>query len=174
MERSPFPDSVLCIATTPRREIFAATKRSILRTTTDGASWDSIAPSVPGYAIQGLVVDQSGLIYAGTDRGGVFVGRSPVSRSPEVPGQQRPGIMSLAVSPNPASSTISLTFDNPANGTVRLCLVSPLGELVRAFDAYLEAGPHTRHWPVEDVPQGVYLLRIEHSSGTAQRMVVLN
>jgi Secretion system C-terminal sorting domain len=71
--------------------------------------------------------------------------------------------------PNPASDNVTLSVDHPAN---HVFLYDAAGRMVRSFDIASNTGDALL-W-VKDLPNGVYLARVDFASGAAgnQRLIV--
>jgi hypothetical protein len=65
--------------------------------------------------------------------------------------------------PNPFTSGTALRYSLPRGGTVRLSLIDVQGRMVRRLvDGVQGAGPHSVTLRGEDLPSGVYRVRLEH------------
>ncbi len=83
---------------------------------------------------------------------------SPATKVPDAaPGGFRP-----MLSPNPADTTVQLTFELPASTWLRADLYTADGRKVMGlFREYLSAGAHSRQLAVDGVPAGTYFVRFE-------------
>jgi len=62
--------------------------------------------------------------------------------------------------PNPFNSTVTIRFELPQAGLVRIEIYNLLGQkIAKVLDQRLEAGTYTRQWNASDVPSGVYFYR---------------
>ncbi len=89
------------------------------------------------------------------------------------------GTVSLAASPNPFTSLLTITYALPEAGQVRLAIYSLQGELVATLvDEAQPAGEHAATWEARGndgkrLPQGVYNCRLTTPDGEIARKVVL-
>jgi len=84
----------------------------------------------------------------------------------------------LGVAPNPARVTSEVTFAQPREGRVRIGVFDLAGRRVRSLaDLFYPAGEHRVSWDLRDdagfeVTTGMYLVRLETSSGSRTRSVL--
>jgi len=74
-------------------------------------------------------------------------------------------VESLSVFPNPASSVINLDVSSPQATNANLRIVDMTGRTVRQLTTSLGAGEQRVELPVDGLPVGTYLLRLEADSG---------
>lgn len=86
-----------------------------------------------------------------------------------------PGEFALAQNyPNPFNPTTTIGFALPTTGHTRLSVFNVLGQLVATpVDGTLSAGSHEVVWDAGREPSGVYFYRLEHTSGSQTRKMVL-
>ncbi len=73
----------------------------------------------------------------------------------------------LKISPNPVSSSATLTFDLLTAGPVKIVLVNQQGRVVhQTIEKNLKAGPQAEIVQLAKLPQGLYFYRITTASGT--------
>lgn len=92
-----------------------------------------------------------------------------------VAGTSGAGVQSIA--PNPASGSTRVTFASPASGDVTMQLFDTRGELVRTVveNARYEAGEHDVMVNTNDLPNGIYMVRLTQDARVTSRvMVVMN
>jgi hypothetical protein len=95
------------------------------------------------------------------------------------PAPSAKGLILGAATPNPFSSQTSFDYLVPGRGRVRLAVYDLTGRLVAELvDENRERGKHGAVWngrnaSGEDVPSGIYFLRLEHAGGVAARKVVV-
>ncbi|GAB5535064.1 MAG: hypothetical protein Rubg2KO_13130 [Rubricoccaceae bacterium] len=78
------------------------------------------------------------------------------------------------VSPNPARSVASVTFELSEPTTVEIALLDATGREVRQVNTgAASAGIHTEQLPLDQLPDGVYLVRIVAGGDIATRPVVI-
>jgi hypothetical protein len=92
-----------------------------------------------------------------------------------IPGQ-RP--VQLSLSPNPSSGAVSVSFQQPRPGRVRVQVFDVGGKLVRRLaDEWLDAGTRRFHWDGridtgEIAPAGIYLVRVDSDGRRLAKRVV--
>jgi len=80
---------------------------------------------------------------------------------------------SIAIHPNPIVDNINLSFQLKSNENVTVRIFSMEGKLVEtAVQEKLQSGKHNLVIPAP-TQKGVYLLELDHSSGTATRKIVV-
>lgn len=98
-----------------------------------------------------------------------------------VPGTPAAGDLTLSPNhPNPFNARTSLRFNLPVAGSVDLRIYDPAGRerAVLLAGAWLSSGTHRLDWDGRDrkglhLPSGVYLCRLETSTGSATRKLTL-
>lgn len=114
---------------------------------------------------------------------GAFSGSAPL-RSPPVPFEgkdddKEPDVLLGPSVPNPFAPRTTIHFNVPAPSVVDLGVYNVLGQRVRTLHAGdLGAGEHTREWDGrddrgEDLPPGIYFVRITIGDVTESRRLVL-
>lgn len=80
----------------------------------------------------------------------------------------------LAVYPNPASSSISFTYDFGGNGTANVSMVDLLGKAVLQKDlGKMTSGKHTYSVDISSLQSGVYFLElVENGTKAVSRIVI--
>ena len=68
--------------------------------------------------------------------------------------------LALALAPNPAASDVAVSFDIAQAGTIEVTVIDVLGRAVRQSGGARTAGRHTAHLSVQDLPAGVYVVRV--------------
>jgi len=72
----------------------------------------------------------------------------------------------LGTYPNPFNSSLTVNFNVPTTGDVRVALFDINGrEVVTLFDGHKQAGSHTISWEAVTAPAGVYLVRLTDGVG---------
>ncbi|MDT8324493.1 MAG: DUF1566 domain-containing protein, partial [Bacteroidota bacterium] len=86
----------------------------------------------------------------------------------DLPAEALPQRMTITAAPNPASSNATLRFTLPEDATVTLSVSDLLGrELLRCCDAeYRNAGTHAISLTTQNLPRGMYLLRLATTHAT--------
>lgn len=77
-------------------------------------------------------------------------------------------------SPNPVTTSASITFSTPAAGRVELAVYDVTGRQIGTLvSGDLEAGQHTVEWQPGQVSNGVYFIRLTTSAGALSRQVMV-
>lgn len=85
-----------------------------------------------------------------------------------------PHANTMNITPNPASSTLQLSFAMRASGFVRAQLFSAQGKLVRTWLAQpTDAGTHTHTFSVENIPPALYYCVLSTPAGTHAEPVLI-
>jgi hypothetical protein len=82
--------------------------------------------------------------------------------------------LSLALSPNPASSNTSLTIESMSNTDVTISIMNLLGqEVFRSFNVQIRSGESTIPLPIDALPSGSYVVRVDQL-GSQPKSVMLS
>ena len=76
------------------------------------------------------------------------------------------------VTPNPASGSLRLSFQQPSDGNLHLELLTPQGQLVMAQDQFFPEGSNQYDLSLPNLRSGLYLLRLGASNGITQVLKV--
>jgi hypothetical protein len=123
----------------------------------------------------------------GLARGSVRVDRPPCQQNPPLAGSPDPNdqdpmtgsVPIVSAYPNPAREFVTIAYGLPVDGAVHLGIFGPGGNLVRdLFAGSGHAGANYASWDGKNdagssVPAGVYYCRVQTTSGSAQRPVIL-
>jgi photosystem II stability/assembly factor-like uncharacterized protein len=72
----------------------------------------------------------------------------------------------FSIYPNPASQSTTITYSLPHSEFVKIELIDQLGRVVRSvFDGYEEQGEKNVLLSLNDIPDGIYYLRMQNVSG---------
>jgi hypothetical protein len=101
----------------------------------------------------------------------LFAAQSSVSRSDEAAGE------SISISPNPSTTGAILRYSLSRSEHARVTMYDALGRLVRIIaDGQQEKGDHVVGISTENIPAGVYNIRVSHDDGSVSatsRMTVV-
>ena len=156
-------------------DVYAATwGGGVFRKEADGP-WLPVNTGLPNLHVIALERSTIGgpTLYAGTQGNGVFSTAIPVLTSTETVSSA--ASLQLAIpSPHPVIANSRVTFSLPQAGSVRIEVLNSLGRRVAVLhDATLPAGGHAIDWDASSFPNGIYLLRLAHNSGTMSRRCVV-
>ena len=83
-------------------------------------------------------------------------------------------ILKLAVSPNPASETASVSYELPATATASITVQNLMGQSVRQFSAVRQnAGLQGQNLPLQGLASGIYLVKLETGALTQTTRLVV-
>ncbi len=68
--------------------------------------------------------------------------------------------LSAAMYPNPAQESVSLRFEDPARGAMRIRVVNALGHTVQTFDRFKSNALAEELIPIENLASGMYLVEV--------------
>jgi hypothetical protein len=113
-----------------------------------------------------FVASQNGLwAYA---RPGAF--KTPVEEKPRA----APGALTLESYPNPFRERATIKYELPRAGKVRVAVYDVLGRRVRTLvDARRSAGTNEVAFAADDLPAGVYVVRLQAGKRTATHRLTL-
>ena len=95
----------------------------------------------------------------------VSVSRTELKRDPD---------FDLGTYPNPFNSSTVIQFALPRGGEASLVVYDLLGRLVAVLaNGFLEGGNHTLNWQAENLPSGMYLVRLKSGSQSVVQKIVL-
>lgn len=81
-------------------------------------------------------------------------------------------LQSFSVSPNPFSSSTTLSYDLKEPSTVQLSVFNQLGQLVYQHSEKQTQGIQKLHWDAEDQPEGLYYYRVQSGDQQATGKLV--
>ena len=102
-----------------------------------------------------------------------------VSFSPTPPEANVPKVFDLKQNrPNPFNPSTIISYDLPAPATVNLQIYNVLGQTVKSFSDFKEAGTHSYEWNGLDnsgaqVASGVYFYRLEAGKEVATKKMMM-
>ena len=78
------------------------------------------------------------------------------------------------VSPNPANSHVTIKLAVPYRAYVRLNIYDVTGRLVKPLvNSMLNPGYHTVKWDIENVPMGIYFLKLQNEDLVITKKLVI-
>ena len=83
------------------------------------------------------------------------------------------GFNNLSVFPNPASETLTITFDTDNSEVISLRLISVTGELVYTEQATGITGTYAKSIDLSEMAKGIYFLNITSGEGTMNKKIVV-
>ena len=83
-------------------------------------------------------------------------------------------ILKMAVSPNPASETASVSYELPATATAAITVQNLMGQSVRQFSAVRQnAGLQSQNLTLQGLASGIYLVKLETGALTQTTRLVV-
>jgi hypothetical protein len=156
--------------------IFAGTDYGgVCLSTNNGTSWTAVSTGLTYTSIQSLAIFGTN-IFAGTYPSGVWI--RPLSQmltSVETSLTNFPSHFSLAQNyPNPFNPATTISFTVPSKSFVSLKIFDALGREVSVLlSEELLAGGYSRQWDAATLPSGIYFYRLQCSSFTETKKLVL-
>lgn len=76
--------------------------------------------------------------------------------------------------PNPFNATTRIAFSLPAQGRIMLCVFNAAGQqVVTLVDDVFSAGNHTVQWQADQMPSGLYFVRLTSGASTLTKKMML-
>lgn len=79
----------------------------------------------------------------------------------------------LTISPNPCSSSTTITYELISPQKVRIEMYNPFGNLVEIFEEYQSSGIQQFTWYPKNLPDGMYFIRLQAGGKVATGKVVV-
>jgi hypothetical protein len=112
----------------------------------------------------------------------VFIeGNAPGCNTPEeikqacdsLPVPEISKLCSLMIHPNPFSEVTMISFELDSPAGVEIKIYDRLGRIVREFSRQnYPTGTHSITWQAEEVPEGIYLIRLQTGKDNITRKIV--
>jgi photosystem II stability/assembly factor-like uncharacterized protein len=154
--------------------VYAGTGSGIYVTTDAGASWSSFSDGLTNTDVITLALrpGPSGLLFAGTNGGGLFrtVPLSGIRDDGTGPGLGGAG---LSLFPNPCRRFASLRLGPGFKGKLRVGVLDAAGRNVADLESSVEPGASDPILDVRQLPVGVYLVRLEAAGASARQKLVV-
>jgi len=125
---------------------------------------------VTGYFEETAAFGSNSLISSGNED--IFVAKlnPPVSADPEI----NPYAGSFSNYPNPFNASTKINYNLIREAEVRLEIYNIKGQLVETlFDENIQAGDHTVEWDCQDMPSGMYFLKMKAGNEESIRKMIL-
>jgi photosystem II stability/assembly factor-like uncharacterized protein len=156
--------------------VFAGTSSGVFLSTDNGDFWNNTGGSLSDKQIQTLAIGGSDLI-AGTFSDGVWrrslaemIATGILNNDNRIPSH-----FALRQNfPNPFNPNTTISFSLPAKAIVSLKVFDILGREVASLACEeLPAGNHSRQWRAKNISSGIYFCRLQASSFTETKKLVL-
>jgi photosystem II stability/assembly factor-like uncharacterized protein len=156
-----------------KNALYAGTDAGVYSSTDYGVNWMEEGQGLSGASVTSLVVSPAGALYAGT-ADGVFRIAAPTTATGDGPQDAAQSFALLESFPNPATSSVTITFRLPSASSVSLKIFDALGRVVATLaDDALPAGTHARQWTPGALPRGVYFARLQSGDAMEKSRMLL-
>ena len=157
--------------------LLAATSSGVYYSLDDGNTWQSANNGLTDTQVWSILITSNGYAFAGTFSGTVFRTSDPITKL-SVSEVNIPKTIHLKQNyPNPFNPVTTIPFTLPKSTHVTLKIYNLLGqEVATLVNARLLAGEHRVRWEPQDLPSGVYLVRLEakeHGVVQVRKMVLV-
>jgi len=156
--------------------VYAGTDYGVFKSTNGGGNWAEMNTGLRDNRVNTLGLYPGVYVFASTRDDGIYRWEMSPSVTEET-NDYRHAV--LNVSPNPAVSGSSISFQTASAGPVVLSVYDIQGRLVsNLIDGYLSAGIHSVTWSGADVHNrrvatGTYILNLRSGSGISNRSMVV-
>ena len=152
--------------------LFAGTENGVYMTTIQNGKWVPINSGLTAHYVVTLACDSKDVLYAGTAYAGVFKSVLP-STQLSVTSENSFSII-LQNSPNPLTSSTSISFTLSAPAFVTLTLMDCAGREIRTLENdYLNSGSHSVPFERGNLPAGVYFYRLTANGASQTAAMVI-
>jgi len=104
------------------------------------------------------------------DKGESVVAKPPTPSS----SKEQPGSGKLLISPNPVSSSATISFSLPGSEKISVKIFDLSGKMIKTLaDGKMDKGIHQLTWNAENAIAGIYILRLQTSSSIQTRKLVV-
>lgn len=154
--------------------VYAGTGSGVYITTDAGATWSPFSDSLTNTSVLTLALrpGPNGLVFAGTDGGGLFR-TTPllgIRSKGEGAGLAGPG---FSFSPNPCRQFASLRLGPGLQGRLRVGVCDVIGRNVACLESNAGHGASGLVLDVRRLPEGVYLVTLEAGDVSARQKLVV-
>ncbi|MBS1914169.1 MAG: T9SS type A sorting domain-containing protein [Bacteroidetes bacterium] len=140
--------------------LYIGTGDGVYRGRVNDTVWTRADDGITGTSVRCLVHAADGLIYAGTDERGLFRTTEPVAGVATNVPHAEDGTW-ISASPNPARSVVSVNVSLRKTGSVHVAAYTIDGRWVEdVYNGIMEPTEGTIAWHVDNLPNGLYLLKL--------------
>ncbi len=175
--------TVRCIVLDPanRLKLFMGTSNGVYQSLDGGESWNQINNGLTNMDVQSMDFDAAnGILYAGTNGGGVFRYTVSTNVEEEIISDAMPSGFALYQNfPNPFNAVTEIRYDLAESGHVDLAVYDLKGRRVKTLvNSAQSAGGRSVKWnAVNDSgvesASGIYILRLRTSNQVISKKIVL-
>jgi photosystem II stability/assembly factor-like uncharacterized protein len=149
--------------------VLAATAGAVYASFDNGQTWSNQSEGLRG-RISDVAFDNEGRALVSTWGGGVFVS----SQSTSSVSEERSATMRIVVAPNPVHSKAVIEFQLEAHDQIVLDILDATGKQVAVLlDEHMTAEQHVVSWDTQEIPSGLYYVRLISGLWTETRSIVL-
>jgi photosystem II stability/assembly factor-like uncharacterized protein len=154
--------------------VYAGTGSGIYVTTDAGASWSPFSDGLTNTDVITLALrpGPNGLLFAGTNGGGLFR-TVPLSGIRSGGAGPRLADAGMSLFPNPCRRFASLRLGPGFKGKIRVGVFDVAGRNVTDLESSVEPGTSDPTLDVRQLPEGVYLVRLEVAGASARQKLVV-
>ena len=169
---------IYCLAASPNGDVYGISRGGsladgIIYRPYHGLQWYSANDGLgsPGN-LNTMIVAADGTAYLGTQNRGLWRSQGVVNGVSMTPNNIDK--LFIRISPNPASTSMKITYSIPGHSAVKLELCDELGRtILNIANVVQDAGDHTFTEPIGNIPSGVYFVRLTAESGRKSAQIVI-
>ena len=169
-------NDILSIATDSKDRVFSGASSGRLYHSADrGETWTEQGEGLSHFSVTRVAIASDGIVFAGTDGGGVFRSVEPSATPIERLDEELPPRFFLHQNyPNPFYPGTTIPFMLERSTEVTVEIFDVLGRRVATLlSGRLPAGAHTIAWDAEGLPGGVYVYRLQTGRHARVKKMVL-
>jgi photosystem II stability/assembly factor-like uncharacterized protein len=164
---------------TPNGLLFAATEDGVfMLDTVPNSNWVQINDGLTPKSVLSICHLSNGKLLAGTLGSGIFRSLNSFDKQLTSASDLLPSSQKIAVSPtypNPFTTSTTINYTLPKRDMVTITVFDILGRKTQTLaNEVMEAGPHRVVFNGEDLPLGMYTVRITSGTSSEEMKVVLN
>jgi photosystem II stability/assembly factor-like uncharacterized protein len=154
------------------RGLLAGTSDGVLLSTDGGDDWLPVTNGLENLNVRSLGLDSSGVIFAGTDDGGIYrsVGTASVQQNAIADRQ----LHDLSCVVDPLAETVEVSFSVRSAGNILLQVHDMLGRRITTIINQLYTpGTYRTSWNAGGIPAGNYIVTINTSTDRVSRLIAI-
>lgn len=156
--------------------LYAGTSAGVFRSTDHGASWEGANIGLPDNAVvTALTMSPDDYLILGLESGGLYRTTEAVAVSEEAEPPSTASLTFASPYPNPFANSTAFSFELNTASLVSIYVYDVLGRKVATVaEGPYAAGTHRVMWSPADLPNGLYIARLEANGVTLTRRIVLS
>jgi|GEM_PF-5413670 len=125
-------------------------------------------------AAKGIAVSEDIVLLAGRDFFSIYTFTGEDGENVGGNGNDIPTLFAMQSYPNPFNSTTTISYRLPQEGRVTLQVYNPFGQRISTlYDGYRTAGTHSTNMTADNLPSGLYFVRLESAGQLFTQKVML-